>query len=99
MKEQEGLEPEGLDPAIDPSVWRGLTQPRMSRRQLLASAGAGAGALGLSAFLTACGVKGASSSRASSTPAAGGVGSAAWWSKQPLHHTGNLPNWPYYIHM
>jgi len=45
----------------DPSFWRGLTQPRlsqqdpsrqgMSRRQLLRSAGAGAGALGVGAFL------------------------------------------------
>ena len=42
-------------PAIDPAIWRGLTQPRMSRRQLLASAGAGAGAIGLSGLLAACG--------------------------------------------
>ena len=85
----------------DPSFWRGLTQPRlsqqgMSRRQLLRSAGAGAGALGIGAFLAACGVKGATTATSGSTPA-GGVGTAAWWAKQKLHHTVNFANWPYYI--
>jgi spermidine/putrescine transport system substrate-binding protein len=83
-------------PAIDPAIWRGLTQPRMSRRQLLASAGAGAGAIGLSGLLAACGVKGTSTSSGSSAANAG-VGTAAWWSKQKLHHTVNFANWPYYI--
>ncbi len=95
------------DPAMDPSVWRGLTQPRMSRsrrmlqgpisrRQLLTGAGAGAGALGLSAFLAACGVKGAPTGSAAA-PTKEGIGTAAWWSKQRLHHTVNFANWPYYI--
>ena len=89
----------------DPSLWRGLTQPRLSqqassqrglsRRQLLRSAGTGAGALGIGAFLAACGVKGATTS-SGSTPA-GGVGTAAWWAKQKLHHTVNFANWPYYL--
>jgi spermidine/putrescine transport system substrate-binding protein len=96
MKEQDGPEPERHEPPTDPSLWRGLTQPRLSRRHLLASAGTGAGALGLSAFLAACGVKGNAPSSGGSSPA-GGVGTAAWWAKQQLHHTVNFANWPYYI--
>jgi spermidine/putrescine transport system substrate-binding protein len=95
MKDQHSPQPEDPGSIIDPAIWRGLTQRRMSRRQLLASAGTGAGALGLTAFLAACGVKGA-------TPTApavktGEMGSAAWWAKQKLHHTVNFGNWPYYI--
>jgi spermidine/putrescine transport system substrate-binding protein len=63
---------------------------------VLASAGTGAGALGLSAFLAACGVKGTAAPAGSATPA-GGVGTAAWWAKQQLHHTVNFANWPLYI--
>lgn len=80
---------------IDPSVWRGMTSPRMSRRQLLTAAGAGAGALGLSGVLAACGVKGVVAAKSSPSP--NGVGSASWWAKQQLHHTVNFANWPYYI--
>jgi spermidine/putrescine transport system substrate-binding protein len=68
----------------------------MSRRELLRTAGAGAGAAGLAALLAACGVKGATAGGGSST-AAGGAGSASWWAKQKLHHVVNFANWPYYI--
>ena len=52
---------EPLDPrSMDPALLRGLTQRRMSRRDLLKGVGAGAGVLGLSAFLAACGVSGTS---------------------------------------
>jgi spermidine/putrescine transport system substrate-binding protein len=83
----------------DPSVVRGLAAPRLSRRQLLASAGTGAGALGLSALLAACGVKGQTAGAGASSAAAkpGAVGTAAWWAKQQLHHKVNFANWPYYI--
>lgn len=77
----------------DPSVWRGLTQPRLSRRQLLRSAGAGAGVFGAGALLAACGVKG-------TVPAGGGAagtGTASWWARQPHTKTVNFANWPYYI--
>ncbi len=77
-------------------MWRGMTQWRLSRRQLLAAAGTGAGALGLSAFLAACGVKGTAAPAGTSSPA-GGVGTAAWWAKQKLNHTVNFANWPYYL--
>jgi len=95
MKDQDRTQPEHNDSVIDPSIWRGLTQPRISRRQLLASAGAGAGAFGVAALLAACGVKGATATN--QTVKAGGVGSAQWWAKQKLHHTVNFGNWPYYI--
>ena len=63
---------------------------------MLRGAGAGAGALGIGAFLAACGVKGATTTSSGSTPASG-TGTAAWWAKQKLHHTVNFANWPYYI--
>ena len=78
---------------MDPSVWRGLTQPRMSRRNFLRTAGVGAGALSLSAILAACGTKGVTTS----TPSANGVGSPAWWKQQPETKELNFANWPYYI--
>jgi spermidine/putrescine transport system substrate-binding protein len=96
MKEQDGPQGQQDEPVVDPSLWRGLTAPRMSRRQLLSSAGAGAGALGIGALLAACGVKGASTNT-KPTVKPGGVGSAAWWDKQQLHKKVNFANWPYYI--
>src|SRR5215469_14059894 len=95
MKDQDRTQPGQHDPVTDPSIWRGLTQPRISRRQLLASAGAGAGAFGVAALLAACGVKGATATN--QTVKAGGVGSAEWWAKQKLHHTVNFGNWPLYV--
>src|SRR6516164_10368546 len=89
MKKQDGHGPE---PTTDPALWRGLTQPRLSRRQMLTTTGAGAAA----AFLAACGVKGTAAPAGTSAPA-GGVGTAAWWSKQTLHHKVNFANWPLYI--
>jgi len=86
----------GRGPTLDPSILRGLTSPRMSRRQLLTAAGAGAGAVGLAGLLAACGVKGAATTPAAAT-SPGGVGSAAWWAKQSLTKQVNFANWPYYI--
>jgi spermidine/putrescine transport system substrate-binding protein len=96
MKEKDGPASGQGETPVDPSLWRGITQSRLSRRQVLASAGTGAGALGLSAFLAACGVKGNNPSATGSSPA-GGVGTTAWWAKQQLHHTLNFANWPFYI--
>jgi spermidine/putrescine transport system substrate-binding protein len=95
MARKSDREPKAVSPDIDPSIVRGLTSPRMSRRQLLSAAGVGAGALGVSGLLAACGVKGTAAPAASATP--GGVGTAAWWAKQQLNHTVNFANWPYYI--
>ena len=58
-------------PNIDPSFVRGLTQPRYSRRQFLRNAGMGAGAVGLGAFLAACGTKGVTTSNTGQQPNAG----------------------------
>jgi spermidine/putrescine transport system substrate-binding protein len=90
-----------LDPShIDPSLWRGLTESRYSRRQMLRYAGMGAGTAGLAAFLAACGTKGALPSGGSGGSAKlpnANVGTASWWSKQTLHHQLQFANWPYYI--
>jgi spermidine/putrescine transport system substrate-binding protein len=81
---------------VDPSIWRGMTHSRLSRRDLLRFAGAGAGAFGLSAIAAACGVKGATGGGGSKLPNAH-VGTTSWWSRQQLHHIVNFGNWPYYI--
>ena len=72
---------------MDPALWRGLTQPRLSRRQALGVAGGG---LAAGLFLDAAAASGATLPNAN-------VGSASWWKKQKLHHTLNFANWPLYI--
>lgn len=94
--EEHEPQPHGMDPSIE----RGMYLPRLSRRDLLRYAGVGAGALGLSAFLEACGVRGASVTPTTAGPRATpstGPGSATWWSQQTLHNQVNFANWPYYI--
>jgi spermidine/putrescine transport system substrate-binding protein len=88
--------PEPGSASVDPALWRGLTRARLSRRGLFRGAAAGAGALGLAAFLDACGVPGAAAGSGTRPPNAG-VGTASWWSRQKLHHTVNFANWPIYI--
>ncbi|MHB1210116.1 MAG: polyamine ABC transporter substrate-binding protein [Acidimicrobiales bacterium] len=78
----EGMNTDG----IDPSFWRGLTQPRISRRQALTASGVGLGAA-LVGSMGSGTLAGAASS----------VGSKSWWKSQKLHHTLNFANWPYYI--
>jgi len=93
---QQPQQPPGSGASLDPSILRGLTSPRLSRRQLLTAAGAGAGAFGLAGLLAACGVKGVTvPPKASVSP--NGVGSASWWAKQQLTKQVNFANWPYYI--
>jgi spermidine/putrescine transport system substrate-binding protein len=71
----------------DDALIRGLTQGRLSRRQLLARAGVAAGGLSAASLLAACG------SAATSLTA----GSQSWWDRQ--RPTGQLvfANWPLYI--
>ena len=95
MNDQHSPQPEHAGDYLDPAMWRGLTQGRLSRRNVLRSAGAGAGALGIGAFLAACGVKGATV--ATHNTQAGGPGSTEWWAKQKLHKTVNFGIWPLYI--
>jgi spermidine/putrescine transport system substrate-binding protein len=84
------------NPGLDPSLVRGMTGPRLSRRQLLTGAGAGAGAFGIGAILAACGVQGTAVGGGSAS-VAGNIGTASWWAKQKLHHKVNFANWPYYM--
>jgi spermidine/putrescine transport system substrate-binding protein len=71
----------------DPALIRGMTQRRLSRRDLLVRGAAGA--LALSPLAAACGD--------TSKPPPGAIGDAEWWrAQQP---TGELvfANWPLYI--
>jgi spermidine/putrescine transport system substrate-binding protein len=70
---------------IDPALLRGLTMPRISRRAALR----GAGALGASALLAACGVEGSSQD---DQPQASG-----FWASQTKAGTLNFANWPLYM--
>lgn len=72
---------------IEPSFWRGLTEPRLTRRQMLGVAGGG---------LAASLLGGEALASAASLPNKG-IGTASWWSKQKLHHVVNFANWPLYI--
>jgi spermidine/putrescine transport system substrate-binding protein len=71
----------------DPSLIRGMTRSRLSRRELLMRGAAGA--LAISPLAAACG--------GSSAPPLPRVGDAAWWRAQKP--TGELifANWPLYI--
>jgi spermidine/putrescine transport system substrate-binding protein len=81
-----------MEPQQDPALIRGLTQRRLSRRDLFRYAGVGAGALSLSAILEACGAK------TGTTLPAGSTSPGAFdWATQTLHHQFNFANWPYYI--
>jgi spermidine/putrescine transport system substrate-binding protein len=62
---------------------------RLSRRDLLRYAGAGAGAAGLAAFLAACGVSG--------TKGSGGSSASSVWDNAEKAGELNFGNWPLYI--
>jgi spermidine/putrescine transport system substrate-binding protein len=84
------------DQPIDPSLLRGLTQARFTRRDLFRYAGVAGGALGLSSILAACGTKGVAAGSGSALPNAG-MGTASWWDQQTEHKQLNFDNWPYYM--
>jgi spermidine/putrescine transport system substrate-binding protein len=71
---------------LDPAWLRGMTMPRISRRAALR----GAGLLGASAFLAACGVEG--SSGGDDAPQASG-----FWANQTKAGVLNFANWPLYM--
>ena len=71
---------------IDPAFWRGLTQRRFSRRDIMKVAALGAGTSLMMSDMA----------MASSLPNAT-FGTKKWWAKQKLHHQVNFANWPYYI--
>jgi spermidine/putrescine transport system substrate-binding protein len=87
---------EERDPrSIDPTIWRGLTQRRVSRRDMLKGLGVGAGAL----TLAACGVSGTSSKNPTIPPS----GSASPDVLKQIYGDGkpagqlNFANWEDYI--
>lgn len=73
---------------LDDAMLRGLTQPRVSRRDMFRYAGAGAGALGLSALLSACGVSGTKATKQSASSVFDGAKKEGEL---------NFANWPLYI--
>lgn len=73
----------------DPASLRGLTERRLTRRELLRYTGLGLGGLSLAAFLAACGAK--------TGPSASTGSSSFDWNAQQLHHQLNFANWPLYI--
>ena len=70
---------------LDPAWLRGMTMPRISRRDALR----GAGLLGAGAFLAACGVEGTSGDEA---PQASG-----FWASQTKAGQLDFANWPLYM--
>jgi spermidine/putrescine transport system substrate-binding protein len=70
---------------LDPAWVRGMTMPRISRRDALR----GAGLLSASAFLAACGVEGSSSDEASQA--------SGFWASQTQAGQLDFANWPYYM--
>ncbi len=81
------------DPPIGPELLRGLTQRRLGRRELIKFAGIGAGAIGLSSILAACGVSGTSANPTTSAS----TDWAAFWAEQTQTGVLNFANWPAYI--
>jgi spermidine/putrescine transport system substrate-binding protein len=78
----------GFGKGLDASFWRGMTEPRLTRRQVLGVVGGG-----LAASLLA----GAGEGIAAAALPNGSVGTKAWWRKQKLHRQVNFANWPLYI--
>ena len=78
-------------PNIDPALLRGLTQRRLTRRDLFKTAGVGAGALSLASILAACSSGGGNSAGSASASAAG-----IDWNAAPNKKV-NFANWPLYI--
>jgi spermidine/putrescine transport system substrate-binding protein len=70
---------------LDPAWLRGLTMPRVSRRAAMR----GAGLLGASAFLAACGVEGSGGDDAPQD--------AGFWASQAKAGVLNFANWPLYM--
>ena len=70
---------------LDPALLRGMTMPRISRRAAMR----GAGLIGASAFLAACGVEGSGNDKA---PQAAG-----FWESQTKAGVLDFANWPLYM--
>jgi spermidine/putrescine transport system substrate-binding protein len=82
---------EDIGEEIDLALLRGLTESRVSRRQLLRAGAAGAAGAGLIGLLEACGIGGSKGTGAEN------VDWDAFWAKQKKTGTLVWANWPYYI--
>jgi spermidine/putrescine transport system substrate-binding protein len=84
----------------DPAFVRGLTMGRMSRRDLLRSAGVGVGALSIGAILAGCGGTSGGGTSGGGTggggTGGGGGDSGIDWNAAP-NKVLNFANWPLYI--
>jgi spermidine/putrescine transport system substrate-binding protein len=80
-------EPDG-HPTVDPAWVRGMTQRRLSRRDVLRLAAAGGGSLAASGVLAACGVSGGKAKKTSQV---------TFWTGKKQAGTVTFANWPYYI--
>lgn len=75
------------------SAWvRGMTRPRLSRRQFMKGAAGAAAGIGLAQFLAACGLPGTRD-----TGWEPGFDWKAWWKQQEQHGQFNFASWPLYI--
>jgi spermidine/putrescine transport system substrate-binding protein len=81
-----------VDPAFAASVLRGMTQRRISRRNLIKYGGATVGTLSLASILAACGGEPAPGAGGGETPQGDTVDFTA-----PPGDTINFTNWPLYI--
>jgi spermidine/putrescine transport system substrate-binding protein len=87
---------DGRAPRIDPTLVRGLSEPRYSRRRFLRDAGLVVGGVSLASIAAACGTSGIETKSGGPAPNAG-LGTPEWWSKQELHDEFTFANWAYYI--
>jgi spermidine/putrescine transport system substrate-binding protein len=80
------------DPFRDPALLRGLTESRVSRRNLLRGVAAGGGAIALSALLNACGIQGSIAAQSQEK-----IDWTKYWAAQKKTGHLNFANWPLYI--
>lgn len=79
------------NPVVLPTLARGLTEERLSRRQMIQGAGIGLAALGAASVLSACGVSGTKVETGQK------VDWKSWWAKQKKAGVLDWANWPLYI--
>ncbi|MGZ4155360.1 MAG: polyamine ABC transporter substrate-binding protein [Actinomycetota bacterium] len=84
-------------PSFDAALLRGLTQARLSRRQLLRSAGLGVGSLALAPLLAACSNGNGSGTGGTSTASATATAPTIDWSAQQKTGQMTFANWPLYM--
>jgi spermidine/putrescine transport system substrate-binding protein len=79
-------------PPLTPAFLRGLTESRMSRRTMLRAGAGGAGAIALSALLSACGIQGSIAAQSQEK-----INWTKYWASKKKTGQLNFANWPLYI--